>query len=176
MNRREAIQRATLMLGGIMSAPLLAGAMGQVTNTGPYVITDQQQESLLAEIADIIIPKTDTPGAKEAGAHNFIIRVMRDCYVKADQDKFYAGLNKLNEDSKTKFSKGFLDLTTEQKNEMIDDASIYSKDFFRTIKELTITGYFTSEMGATMALAYDPIPGKFNGCVPLEKGQKTWAL
>ena len=176
MNRRELIQRVTLMLGGVMSAPLMAGAMGQVLNPEGGIIADNAQETLLAEVADIIIPATSTPGAKEAGAHKFIIRVVRDCYTKEEQKKFYDGLTRLNDDSKTKFGKGFVDLKLDQKNEMVDDATIYNKDFFRMMKDLTITGYFTSEIGATQALAYDPIPGKFNGCMPLEKGQKTWAL
>lgn len=176
MNRRELIQRVTVMLGGVMAAPLIAGAMGQVLNTDPGLAVDDLQEKLLAEIADIIIPATSTPGAKEAGAHNFIVRVVRDCYTKAEQKKFYDGLAKLNDDSKSKFGKGFVELTLPQKNEMIEDATVYNKDFFREMKNLTITGYFTSEIGATQALAYDPIPGKFDGCTTLEKGQKAWAL
>ncbi len=176
MNRRELIQRVTMMLGGVMSAPLMAGAMGEVLNATPNLDITDLQKSLIAEVADVIIPATTTPGAKEAGAQNFIIRVMRDCYLKEDQEKFFAGLNKLNEDSKSKFGKGFLDLKLDQKNEMVEDSTVYNKDFFRQMKDLTITGYFTSEIGATQALAYDPIPGKFNGCVPLEKDQKAWAL
>ena len=88
MNRRELIQRVTVMLGGVMAAPLIAGAMGQVLNTEPGLAVDDLQEKLLAEIADIIIPATSTPGAKEAGAHNFIVRVVRDCYTKSEQKKF----------------------------------------------------------------------------------------
>lgn len=176
MNRREVIQRVGLMLGGIMSAPLMAGAMGEVLNTGPSVAATADQAALIAEVADIIIPTTDTPGAKAAGAEKFIVRVMRDCYEKADQDKFYAGLDKLNEDSKAKFGKEFMALSLVEKNEMIDDASVYNKAFFKQIKDLTITAYFTSEIGATQALAYDPIPGRFDGCSPMTKDQKTWAL
>lgn len=176
MNRRELIQRVTMMLGGVMSAPLMAGAMGEVLNLSPSLDLTDLQKNLIAEVADIIIPATKTPGAKEAGAHNFIIRVMRDCYQKEDQEKFYTGLNKLNEDSKSKFGKGFLELKLDEKNEMVEDSTVYNRDFFRQMKDLTITGYFTSEIGATQALAYDPIPGKFNGCVQLEKDQKAWAL
>lgn len=181
MNRREALQRVSLMLGGVLAAPIMAGAMGEVLYTGPSVLLTSDQEALLAEVADVIIPTTDTPGdaspgAKEAGVEKFIIRVMRDCYEKADQDKFYEGLTKLNEDSKTKFGKDFVALTADQKIEMVDDATVYNKAFFRQMRDLTVTGYFTSEIGATQALAYDPIPGRFDGCSPLEPNQKAWAL
>ncbi len=176
MNRREAIQRATLMLGGVMAAPLMAGAMGQVLNTGESLKVSGSQEAMLAEVADIIIPTTGTPGAKAAGVEKFIVRVMRDCYEKADQEKFYAGLEKLDNDSQAKFGKRFKDLELAQKNEMVKQSTIDNKAFFMTMKGLTVTGYFTSEIGATQALAYDPIPGKFNGCMPMTAGQKTWAI
>lgn len=176
MNRREAVQRVTLMMGGVLAAPLLAGIMGQVTNVGVSVIVSAEQEALLAEIADIIIPTTDTPGAKAAGVEKFIVRVMRDCYKKEDQDKFYAGVAKLDADSKTKFGKGFVGLDLAQKNEMVKLSTTTDKPFFQRMKELTVTGYFTSEIGATKALAYLPIPGKLEACIPLKPNQKAWAL
>jgi hypothetical protein len=176
MNRREAVQRVALMMGGVLAAPLMAGVMGQITNTGLSVIVSAEQEAFLAEVADIIIPTTDTPGAKAAGVEKFIVRVMRDCYKKEDQDKFYAGLAKLDADSQAKFGKGFTSLDVTQKNEMVKLSTVNDKPFFQRMKELTVTGYFTSEIGATKALAYLRIPGKFEGCIPLKSGQKTWAL
>ena len=176
MNRREAVKRVSLIMGGILAAPLMAGVMGQVTNKGQSVLVSAEQEILLAEVADIIIPTTDTPGAKAAGVEKFIVRVIRDCYKKEDQDKFYAGLAKLDADSQTKFGKGFVGLDLTQKNEMVKLSTTEDKPFFQRMKELTVTGYFTSEIGATKALEYLPIPGKFVGCVPLKAGQKAWAL
>ncbi|UFH55653.1 gluconate 2-dehydrogenase subunit 3 family protein [Spirosoma sp. KNUC1025] len=176
MKRREALQQAALMMGGILSAPTLAGAMGRVLNTGPSVTVTAEQEALLAEVADVIIPTTSTPGAKAAGVEKFIVRVMRDCYPKADQDTFYAGLTKLDADSKTKFGKSFTALDTAQKNELVKELTTSNKPFFLRLKELTTTGYFTSEIGATKALEYLPVPGQFNGCMPLKPGQKAWAL
>lgn len=176
MNRREAVQRVALMMGGVLSAPLMAGVMGQVTNKGASLNTTADQEALLAEVADIIIPTTDTPGAKAAGAEKFIVRVMRDCYKKEDQDKFYAGLAKLDTDSQAKFGKDFMNLDLAQKNEMVKLSTVNDKPFFQRMKELTVTGYFTSEIGATKALAYLPVPGKFVGCIPLKPNQKAWAL
>ena len=91
-------------------------------------------------------------------------------------NKFYYTLEGSDNGNEVELNEGFLDLKLDQKNEMVEDSTVYNKDFFRQMKDLTITGYFTSEIGATQALAYDPIPGKFNGCVPLEKDQKAWAL
>jgi hypothetical protein len=157
MNRRELIQRVSLMLGGVISAPIMAGAMGQALNTEAGITASVGQEKLLAEIADIT-------------------RVVRDCFTKEEQTKFYDGLAKLEADSKKKFGKSFVKLSLAQKNGMVKEATVSNKEFFKEMKALTITGFFTSEIGATQALAYDFIPGKFDGCTPLQKGQKTWAL
>jgi hypothetical protein len=101
---------------------------------------------------------------------------MRDCYKKDDQEKFYTGLAKLDADSQAKFGKGFVGLDLSQKNEMVKLLTVNDKPFFQRMKELTVTGYFTSEIGATKALEYLPIPGKFEGCIPLKPNQKAWAL
>ncbi|MEI6714987.1 MAG: gluconate 2-dehydrogenase subunit 3 family protein [Verrucomicrobiota bacterium] len=176
MNRREAVQRITLLLGGVLSTQLTAGLMGQVINTGPSLPFNADQELLLSEIADVIIPTTDTPGAKAAGVEKFIIRLVRDCYIKPEQQTFHDGLAKLEADCKEKFGKGFVALDAAQKIEAIQHATAKNRGFFSTMRQLTVAGYFTSEIGATKALEYLPIPGKFQGDVPLKPGQKAWAI
>ncbi|MFN4146907.1 MAG: gluconate 2-dehydrogenase subunit 3 family protein [Runella sp.] len=176
MNRREAIQQAVLLLGGMIAAPTLAGANGQKIYWGESVPVTAEQEAMLAELADVIIPTTSTPGAKAAGVEKFIVRVMRDCYPKAEQEKFYEGLTQLNNEVRQKFGKSFMELSTEQKNQAVKDLTTSNKPFFLRAKELTVTGYFTSEIGATQALAYVAVPGRFEGCVPLKPGQKAWAI
>ena len=150
--------------------------MGQVLNEGASVEVTEAQKELLAEVADVIIPTTDTPGAKAAGVEDFILRVMRDCYVIADQEAFYAGLAKIEAASQKAQGKGFIDLSPEQKIAIVQDATKTSRPFFKQMKELTVTGYFTSEIGTTQALEYLPIPGTFNGDVPMKPGQKAWAI
>jgi hypothetical protein len=171
MNRREAIQQASLLLGGMISTPVWAGVMGEVLNTGSSVAVSAAQEALLADLADVIIPTTKTPGAKAAGAEKFIVRVMRDCYVKADQEKFYASLAKFDQDCG-----GFAKLNEAERTAAVKKLTTTDKEFFLRMKELTVTGYFTSKIGATEALAYLPVPGRFESCMPLNKEQKTWAL
>jgi hypothetical protein len=174
--RRDALQRLTLLLGGALSAQLTAGLMGQVINLGPSVSVSAEQQKLLAEAADTIIPTTDTPGAKEAGAEQFIVRVLRDCYVREEQEKFYAGLAKLEEDSREQYHKGFAELDAAQRKELMTKTAKSHKAFFLRLKELTVAGYFCSEIGASKALEYLPIPGRFEGDVPYKAGQKAWAL
>jgi Gluconate 2-dehydrogenase subunit 3 len=176
MNRRDAIQHVALLLGGMISVPAMAGVNGQILNFGESVTVTAEQEAFLADLADVIIPTTSTPGAKAAGVEKFIVRVMRDCYPKEDQEKFYSGLTQLNTESRSAFGKSFVELDAKQKNDAVKALTASNKPFFLRMKELTVTGYFTSEIGATKALEYLPIPGRFEGCVPMKPGQKAWAL
>ncbi|WP_439554815.1 gluconate 2-dehydrogenase subunit 3 family protein [Dyadobacter sp.] len=176
MNRREAVQKITFLMGGTLSAPLMAGIMGEKLNFGPSISITESQEALLAEVADVIIPTTSTPGAKAAGAEKFITRVLQDCYVIDEQKKFYAGLDQVDALSKQTYNKGFVSLDQTQKNEIIKKTTVADKPFFLQMKGLTVTGYFTSEIGATQALDYLPIPGRFDGSWQMPKGQKSWAL
>ncbi|TDB63975.1 gluconate 2-dehydrogenase subunit 3 family protein [Arundinibacter roseus] len=176
MNRREAVQRISLLMGGALSAPAMAGILGQKTNMGHSLAVSAEQEALLAEVADVIIPATSTPGAKAAGAEKFIVRVMRDCYPIADQEKFYASLANLEKDSRSAHGKSFGSLENGQKKELVKKLTVSDQPFFRRMKELTTIGYFTSEIGATQALEYVEVPGKFEACIPYKAGQKAWAL
>jgi len=174
--RRDAIQRISLLLGGVLSTQLTAGLLGQVLNTGASVDVTPDQVKLLAEAADTIIPGTDTPGAKAAGAEQFIVRVLRDCYVRENQAKFYEGLAKIEAASRSAHGRGFADLDAAQRKELMKQTAKDDTAFFLRLRELTIVGYFTSEIGASKALEYLPIPGRFEGDIPLKPDQKAWAL
>jgi len=176
MNRREAVRNLSLILGGVLSSELSAALYGQVLNTGAPVPVSPSQEALLAEAADTVLPTTDTPGAKAAGVEKFIIRVLRDCYRPEAQIRFYEGLARLDAAGRSAQGKGFTELTPAQKHAVLLAATKTDKAFFLLLKQLTVAGYFTSEIGATKALAYLPIPGKFQGETQLQPGQRAWAL
>jgi hypothetical protein len=176
IGRRTAVERISVILGSALSTQMTAGVMGAVLNKDASLEVTGAQKALLAEVADIIIPTTDTPGAKAAGVEEFIIRLMRDCYELEDQKSFYARLAKIDEASRKAHSKGFVDLRVKQRNAIIEDATKTNKAFFKQMKQLTVTGYFTSEIGATQALEYLPIPGSFLGDVAMRTGQKAWAI
>ena len=176
MNRREAVRNLSLILGGVLSSELTAALYGQVLTTGAPLEVSLAQEALLAEAADTIIPATDTPGAKAAGVEKFIVRVLRDCYRPEAQMRFYEGLSRLDAAGRSAHGKPFTALTPEQRHAVLLAATKTDKAFFLLLKQLTVAGYFTSEIGATKALAYLPIPGRFQGETPLQQGQKAWAL
>jgi fructoselysine-6-P-deglycase FrlB-like protein len=175
MNRRQALRRASLLIGASLSAPLLAGANGLKINTFTGIEPSPQQRLLVAELADIILPTTDTPGAKTAQTEAFVCRVLRDCYPLAEQQNFYKSLENFDKSCSLKYGNSLNQLSASNKIAAVKDLTQSDSSFFLAAKALIITGYFTSEIGATKALAYEAVPGHFDGCMPLAAGQKTWA-
>ena len=112
---------------------------------------------------------------------------VKDCYEEKDQKIFMDGMKKLDEASQKKNGKSFMDSTPQQRHDLLVDLDKEQKEYqkakkeedpnhyFRMMKELTLTGYFTSEVGATKALRYVAVPGKYEGCIPYNKGDKAWA-
>jgi len=161
--------------------------------------------AFLNEVADTILPTTSSPGAKAANVGHFMAVMVQDCYTPEDQQTFIDGISKLDDASEKQFSKKFMDITPAQRTELLvgldkeqkeytterskavnADKAKHSADpdykfagkpnhYFRMMKELTLLGYFTSEIGATKALRYVAIPGRYDGCVPYKKGDKAWA-
>jgi gluconate 2-dehydrogenase gamma chain len=193
MNRREAIKRTAWVMGGVVSAPAIMGILKGCKaepkiDWKPEFLT-QPQASIVTEVAEIIIPKTDTPGAKDAGVPGFIDSILHDCYSKEDQERFTTGLTSFDEEAKKAYGDAFMDLEPEQQQEYVKkvhDEAIKveqttqpapKRPFILMMKELTMLGFFTSKPGATQVLQYDPVPGAYKGCLPLsEAGNgKTWA-
>lgn len=216
------------LMGGALSATTIAvfldGCTSASTTTNGDLFT-ADQEAMITEIADIIIPATGTPGAKAAGVGPFILMMVRDCYPDDAQKAFVKGLEELEKQAKDEHSKSFAELSVEQRegllnklreatiadlkaeNEALDKqkqadqekqrtnpekgksqtenagiTSILPKDkakteprFFLIVRDLTLLGYFTSEIGVTQAYEYVEIPGRYDGCTDLKPGQRVWA-
>jgi len=186
MNRREAISSVALLLGGtILGAE--AFLSGCKTKSELGVSFSPGDISFLDEVAETILPATGTPGAKAAKVGEFMTVMVRDCYEEKDQKVFMDGMKKLDEASKTKNGKSFMDSTPQQRHDLLVALDAEQKEYqknrkegepthyFRMMKELTLSGYFTSEVGATKALRYVAVPGKYEGCIDYKKGDKAWA-
>lgn len=187
MKRREAIGKMGYSFLGILSAPalisLLQGCRGE---NGKFVaghkllLLEPRHEELVNELANIIIPETDTPGASEAEVGRFIDLMLAECYSEQDRVIFLEGLDRIEDDSIEKYKRPFLENNPEEKINMLKvEAAPENLEkptrFFQILKELTLLGYFTSEVGATQALAYNPYPGKYLGCTELSEDQKLWS-
>jgi hypothetical protein len=190
MNRREALSSVALLLGGtiIGAEAFLSGCTNADRNVGAAGLDFSKDDiAFLDEVGETIIPTTSTPGAKATKIGDFMHTIVRDCYDPKEQQMFVDGIKKLEEECNKKNGKGFLSCTPEQRHDFLVELDKEQKDYmakkkpddpphyFRAMKELTIWGYFTSEIGATKALRYVAVPGKYEGCVPYKKGDKAWA-
>jgi len=188
MNRREALERVALIFGGtvIGGAAFLQGCKTSDKGTFVFSLTPEQI-AFLDEVAETIIPTTNTPGAKAAKVGEFMQVMVTDCYEEKDQQIFSEGLTKIDASTKAKFSKSFMEVTPEERttlfNEINAELKAYNEQkketdpnhYFAMMKQLTLLGYFTSEIGATQALRYVAVPGKYEGCIPYQKGDRAWA-
>ncbi len=182
INRREALQKACEIMGGALSTSLVMGVLAgckadPALDWTPEALTSQEA-LIVAALAEQILPETSTPGARQVGVARFIDSMVAGYLPEAERNAFMDGLASLAE---RKFSRKTPEeqlamvtgLAEEARQQMRDSDS---KPFFLLAKEMTVLGFFTSEVGATQVLNYDPIPGGFQGCMPLdEAGGKTWA-
>jgi hypothetical protein len=188
MHRRQAIQNAALLLGGTLIGGklFLAGGCKPATATVAKLFTPDMK-ALLGEIAETILPATATPGAKEAGVGEFIPVMVRDCYDENQQKVFLDGIASLDRISKETYGNIFLKINPEQRTALLTLLDKEQQEFqktkekdapphyFRLMKELALLGFFTSEVGATQALRYIQVPGRYEGCVDYKKGDRAWA-
>lgn len=190
MNRRDALSRVSLILGGtiIGAEAFLTGCKPSSPQLSTIEFTENNL-TFLDEVGETILPTTDSsPGAKAAQIGAFMKTIVTDCYVAEDQKVFLEGIGILDEAAKAAKTKAFLQLDETEKKELLIQIDKEAKDheeskeqgarshYFTMMKQLTLWGYFSSEVGATKALRYLETPGKYEGCIPFTKGEKAWAI
>jgi hypothetical protein len=191
IDRREAIRRVCALLGGIalVAESALSAACEDrhaVRSSGVGTFTPSDI-AFLDEVADTILPETKTPGAKAAGVGPFMALMVTDCYEERDQRIFHQGMSQLDAVSRRMTGTSFRSAATnsrlavlttldrEQKSYMDTKQPDQPNHYFRMVKELALLGYFTSEIGCTMAQRYVESPGRYDPCVSYEPGSPAWA-
>jgi hypothetical protein len=148
------------------------------------------QNAQVVTMIDLIIPVTDTPGAKGAKVNEFIDIILTDWAHDDERQAFLSGLGAVNQQSKDLFGKDFVDASPEQQTTLlrsIDDAAVAKHSaararhgntipadrdhqlqgsFWDVFKGITVHGYYTSEIGFTQEENLQIIPGAYHGCVP----------
>jgi len=182
MERRELIKMIAVLTGGavIGGDVFLAGCRSKEQD-----FFTKDDIAFFDEVAETIIPKTNTPGAKDAATGSFMVLYATDCYDETNRNIFKAGIAELNKASDKKYKNGFMKLAPAQKKEMLEMVDKEAKDhnkkdqqqphYFTLMKQLTLLGFFTSKQGATQVLRYNPVPGKYEGCIEYKKGETSWA-
>ena len=179
MERRSAIRYLFFIAGGITLLPSCLRDPGKVSIPLKNLDLNADHEDLLAEIAETIIPATDTPGAKALGVHLFVLKMVDDCHEKTDQEKFVNGLNQLEEYTKKRFSSSFIACTPAQRQEILwgIEKNMKAKgentneiiDFYQIMKHRTVEGYLNSEYVMTKLVVYELVPGRYNGYFPVSQ-------
>jgi hypothetical protein len=201
MNRRHFLECAALLISGVSASRMgwtlteqqrvhLASAPNYIDRAVDYFTPEQR--SVVAAIAETIIPRTETPGAIDAGVPRFIELMLANWCNDEEREIFQQGLARLELHSRSEYGKRFDELDADARLETLEtmeaDASesawydlgnirrdfISDAPFICQIKELTVWGFFTSEEGGTQVLRYDPMPMYFDGDIPLKPDDSSW--
>lgn len=183
MERRQALKLTATICGGTIvgSGLFLSGCKKEAPAAGLFL---REDIGFMDGIGEVILPATTgSPGAKAAGIGEFMKTIVTDCYSEEEQQVFLRGLQEIRRLSDERYNRPFLQLDAAEKQELLtglhQEALARSQGelphYFSMIKQLTIWGYFTSEPGATTALRYNPVPGRYDACIPYKAGDKAWA-
>jgi len=187
MERRELLKMIALATGSaFIGGELLLSGCTNTPAIGGATFTETDI-SFLDEVGETILPKTTSPGAKEAAVGTFMTVMVNDCYTKDDQTIFHEGIKKVDDACKKTHNTSFLKASPEQRTSLLVALDKEAKEnqktktkeepnhYFTMMKQLTMLGFFTSKPGATQALRHIAVPGKYDGNFPYKKGDKAWA-
>lgn len=179
MDRRSALLSLATMFGAQLLPPIriaIAAGLDTVNMSGASLLADQERLDTDA-LAETIIPETDTPGAREAGVGDFIEFMLQEWYPAEDRERFVDGLASLHEYCNAQFGTRFAALDVAQQIDVVstlmegrsENFADGGKAFFEHAKQLTVFGYYTSEIGMTVERRYLPLPGRYDGAYPYEE-------
>jgi len=143
----------------------------------------------LDDVAETILPRTDTPGAKDAALGQFIAKYSAACYPPEHIALLKKGITQIEARMQAEQGTGFRAASAEARKSLLVSIDRQAKEhtqradttqggqphYFTLMKQLTLYGFFTSEAGETRVARYRPVPGKYKGCIPYIKGQTFWA-
>ena len=178
IDRREAIRRAAL-LAGVALAPEWIEFAARAQTPAAKTYLSSAQGSVLSAAAERILPRTDTPGAIDVGVPAFIDRFYGE-FMKPDERRLLVGaLDEIEKAAGTAHGASFATLAPPQQDAVLRTVATaqQGKDpsSFGWLRSVTILGYFTSEEVGKKVLHYDPVPGAFDGCLPIDQvGRRNW--
>src|SRR3954470_21408244 len=152
-SRRDAIKNCFVISIGAAIIPACLQEKTKPAVALKHIQLDGNQQKLIIELCETIIPKTDTPGAKDTNTHLFVLKMLDDCHTKEQQEQFVHGMKAFDQLSKERFDESFVDCTVQQRAELLKsiitdkskNESGDAADFYKTMKRLTLQGYMTSQ-------------------------------
>ncbi len=206
MNRRQALKSIVLSTGVVLSPVSLVSMLqaAEKSTAGDWspLFLDKQEKYVVSKMADVILPASETPGALDVAVPQFIDLLLKDIFTVEESAKFRKGLqlfmqrfkqengspfHKSKEKLQRKFieqmysvspekTKSIFNLVAENVAPAGNEDDYYLWSFLVTQRELTINSYFTSEQVGEKVLSYDPIPGRYDPCIPVEDVGNVWSF
>jgi hypothetical protein len=193
MDRRTVIKNLALVLGGAVLLPSCIHKDRTSYVQLKHININADPQNLIADIAETIIPKTNTPGAKELNLPAFVLKMIDDCYNKKGQQSIMAGMEAFTALVKNKYSKSFGELDVKDREDILTDIENSGKTnapgskapvrsfkprknpgqqpldaFYWAIKQQTIFAYTTSQYFMTKEIVYELVPGRYNAHFPVK--------
>jgi len=197
MDRRSALKKAGVLACSAVAIPSLFSLLQSCKSENrlgwqPLFFTESEAKTIAA-ILDMILPRTDTPGALDVKSDIFIDKVIAKTYDEEAQAKMRSEIAAFNSECEKNFGNAFVELNPADREKVLQAAEKNSGKFspgvwgtavgkqepigfYRSIKSMAIWAYFSSEEIGKNVLAYDPIPGTYEPCMPLSEGQNRWSL
>lgn len=195
MKRRDVLKGTAMLLGYAFTGSTVASLLsscesGTKLSWDPEVLSSNQAKTLSA-IVDRLLPATSTPGALDVGVDKFIDKMLHNIFPKEIQDGFAGGIDTFDERAKQMHEKVFTDLDEAKQADVLREFEEKSGPlpgsmwgfsfgepkefpFYRMMKELALLGYFHSEKIGSEVLAYDPVPGTYQGCIAYSEVGKLY--
>jgi hypothetical protein len=191
MDRRTVIKNLALVIGGAALMPSCLHDSGKASIALKKINVSADQEKFLADVAETIIPKTDTPGAKDLNLHLFVLKMVDDCFSKKDQDAFMSGLDKLSKEAESRYGKPFGQCSQAQRESLLTELDHKQMEFqkaqyaqgkkskkevpaddmlafYGITKGETVVGYTYSKYFMTKQIVYELVPGRYNAYFPVK--------
>ena len=206
MDRRTALKNITLSLGYAVATPtvlsLLQSCKSNVATWVPLFFTPSQGH-MITQLTDIILPKTNIAGALDVNVPEFMDKMFNDIAAEEEKDNIKEGANAFaaafqnvykkdaldgSKKEYEKLLKKYFDISEEEKKAVFEmqntEESITEEErntyliykFLLATREYTLFGYYTSELVGETILSYDPVPGTWESCIPIEDVGNAWSL
>lgn len=197
MDRRKALRKTGILAGVTLLTPSLLTLL-QSCKSEPRISWKPQfftndEAACISALVDTLLPRTATPGALDVKVDLFIDKVVAQTYEPDAQENLRKEIKAFNETCKKDFGDAFAQLDAEKRkaalqamekqspkfNGSIWGATIGTQEpigFYRSMKATAISAYFSAEEIGEKVLNYDPLPGAYNGCIPLSEVGNRWSL
>ena len=178
MNRRKLLKTSATTLAGLMALPSLSlflkgCGVDRISDYQPLYLSEDQFDTVY-RVADLILPKTSTPGASDAGVAPYIDLLFDSYYEEDERNRLTSGLNQFMNNCQLKHEKPFTELIQQQQLDYLQEAQLASDErpFLKSLKGTILWAFFTSEVGMK-SMNYQPVPGKYDGCIEINSSEKT---